>query len=71
MKHKLSAVTTNTDSYSGCGTCFYMTAHRRHPGHHCMLPRRCRLDLGHNYTARNLDTRRPLVIAIVPAKPGF
>jgi len=71
MKPKLAAVTTNTDSYSGCGTCFYMAAHRHHSGHSCTLPRWCRLGLGHNYIVKNIDTRRPMVIAIVPAKPGF
>jgi len=71
MKHKLSAVTTNPDSYSGCGTCFYKVSVRLRSGFRCALPRRCPLGLGHNYIVKNIDTRRPMVIAIVPAKPGF
>ena len=67
MKPKLAAVTANADNYSGCGTCFYMAA-QRYSGNSCTLPRWCPLDLGHNYVARNIDTRRSLVIAIVPAK---
>ena len=68
MKPKLAAVTANTDNYSGCGTCFYKASVLLRSGFRCTLPRRCPLGLGHNYIVKNIDTRRPLVVAIVPAK---